>query len=46
MGKMINKSAPAWNKTDPHKLSVFCISHPQAIENPRVTSRKAHKLGA
>src|ERR1019366_3049146 len=46
MGKMIRKSAPAWNKTGPHKLPLFCISHPQAIEKPKVMSRKAHKFGA
>jgi hypothetical protein len=28
MGKMIDQVAPAWNRADPHKLPVLCISQP------------------
>ena len=45
-GRTINRSAPAWNRNDPQRLSVLCISHPQAIENPKSTSRKTSKFGA
>lgn len=33
MLNMIMQSAPAWNKTEPHRLSVFCISQPQTSAN-------------
>jgi hypothetical protein len=46
IGMMISKSAPAWNRVDPHRLPVFCVNHPQQIESAKVARRKTSICGA